>query len=342
MLRGRSVGTPRGGRGVKWISFAMSFGVLFMAILLFLIFAVSEPMFCTLDNMFTILRQASVIGLISMALMITVILGDFDISITVNANFAAIVIILLIMNNVNLYLAFLLGLACSVLVSLFNSAVVTYIGLPSFVATIAVKFFLEGACRGLTGGRQVYPDVFPEGFYAVGRGLVAGLVPVQVVAFLAVTLLLSYFMRFTRSGRYMHAIGESHETAHHVGINVKKVRFVAYVMSGLLIGLSGIIVSSMYSIASVGSTDGYLIPCLIATFLGASFLRGDQAPLPNPRGTAVSAVLLAILADGFSMRGVPFYSKQIIEGGILVATVIAITVLMRRRRAIQQLSSNRA
>ncbi|HBG16336.1 MAG TPA: hypothetical protein DDW93_06105, partial [Firmicutes bacterium] len=120
------------------------------------------------------------------------------------------------------------------------------------------------------------------------------------------------------------------------------VRFIAYLISGILIGLAGIITASMYSVASVGTTDGYATPILIATFLGASFLRGDQLPLPNPKGTALSAVILAILANGLTMLGVPFYSKQIIQGGVLVFTVIAVSILMNRRRAIEATTNSKA
>ncbi|HBT15922.1 MAG TPA: hypothetical protein DEB05_03085 [Firmicutes bacterium] len=336
------VETPKESKSARPIELLMSYGVLLIGILLFVYFSARQPMFYTSSNILTILRQASVIGLISLAMMTTVIIGDFDISVTVNANFCAIVIILLIMNNVNLYLALLIGMLCSILVSFFNCFAVVTIGLPSFVATIAVKFFLEGVCRGLTGGQQVYPDVFPDGFHTFGRGMIADVIPVQVVIFLVSTAILAYLIQYTRHGRYITALGESPETSFHVGINIKKIRFIAYLISGILIGLAGIITASMYSVASVGTTDGYATPILIATFLGASFLRGDQLPLPNPKGTALSAVILAILANGFTMLGVPFYSKQIIQGGVLVFTVIAVSILMNRRRAIEATTNSKA
>jgi ribose/xylose/arabinose/galactoside ABC-type transport system permease subunit len=327
---------PKEVKRTKFLEFLMSFGVLFIGILLFAYFSLKEPEFCTSSNILTILRQASVIGLISLALMITVIIGDYDISVAVNTNFCAVVIVLLIMNNVSLIPALLLGVLCSVLVSFFNCFAVVSIGLPSFVATIAVKFFLEGVCRGLTGGKQVYPLEFPAGFHVFGRGMIAGVIPVQVVIFLCCTVLLSYFIQKNRYGRYITAMGESEETCYHVGINVKKVRYLAYLLSGLLIGVAGIITASMYSVASVGTTDGYLTPVLIATFLGASFLRGDQMPLSNPRGTALSAVILAIMTNGFTMMGFAFYFKQIVQGGVLVLTVITIRLLMNRRRRIEE------
>ena len=326
-------------KSTKIIEFLMSYGVLFIGVILFSFFALRQPEFATLPNILTILRQASIIGLISMALMITIIVGDYDISVTLNTNFCAIVIILLIMNNVNLYLALLIGVLCSVFVSLFNCLAVVAIGLPSFVATIAVKFTLEGICRGLTRGQQLYPRVFPDGFHFFGRGMIFGIIPVQVAIFLVCTAVLAYFFQKTRHGRYIAALGESEETSYHVGINVKKVRYIAYVISGLLLGIAGIITASMYSVAVVGTTDGYLTPVLISAFLGASFLRGGQMPLSNPRGTALSAVILATMTNGFTMLGLPFYFRQIVQGGVLVFTVITIRLLTNRRRRIEATGS---
>jgi ribose/xylose/arabinose/galactoside ABC-type transport system permease subunit len=313
------------------ISVLLNYGILFLAIIIFFYFAFTESRIYQLDNLFTILRQASLIGLISLALMITIIIGDFDISVTFNANFSCVIIVLLVLHNVSLPIALLLGFVGSLLISIINCTMVVFVGLPSFVATIGMKFFLEGICRGMTENKQLFPIKPPAGYFFIGRSLLFGFIPIQVVLFILISIILTIYFRVSRQARYIHAIGENSETAYHVGIHVSKLRFFAYAISGILFGLCGVIGSSMYGIASSGMMEGYLIPSMISAFLGASFLRKGKKTLSNPPGTALAAMILALLTNGFTMLGLPFYYKQTIEGCILIGTMIMVTLLMRRR-----------
>jgi len=320
----------------KLSGMVLDYGVLFLAITIFLFFILAESKVFHIENLLTILRQASILGLISLALMITVIVGDFDISVTFNANFACTIIVILVLNNVNFPLALLLGFLGSILISMINCTMVVFVGLPSFVATIGMKFFLEGLCRGMTENKQLFPINPPPGYFFIGRYLVFDFIPVQVIIFIVITLLLTIYFKVSKRARYIHALGESTETASHVGIHVKRLRFFAYLLSGILLGLAGIIGSSMYGIAASGMMEGYLIPALTSAFLGASFIRHGKKPISNPPGTALSAMILALLTNGFTMLGLPFYYKQTIEGCILIGTMIMVTLLMKRHIQIKR------
>lgn len=319
----------------------LNYGVLFLAVGIFIVLSILQPQIKTMSSVLNILRQGTVIAIISYALMITVILGDFDISVTYNANLCGAVIMITILLGVNIWVAFLLGILASMLVSTANFFAATYIGIPSFVATIAMRLFLDGTVRGLTGGKQVVLTEPPPGFSFIGREVLFGIIPFQILFFIVLTIILFVILYKTKLGKYIHAVGESPDTALKVGIKTKKIRFIAYLICGVLLGLAGVVSTSMFSVSIVGLMEGYLMPVLTAIFLGASFLRGNRKALPNVLGTCVAAIILSTLSTGFTMIGAQLYVKDISNGLILITSIVGVTLMSRRiNTSIEKLNVN--
>lgn len=312
-------------------NFFVSYGLLIAAAVLFIIFSIIEPKFITAGNIFSIVQQASIMGLLALGLTLIVILGEFDISLVGISVFAGVIPIIMIMNGVqSVPLVWCMGILLGIGLSLVNASGVVYLGIPSFIITLGMMMTLTGVSRGFTKGAPTFPAKLPAGFGLLGKYSIGGFIPVLVLVFIAAAILVALFLDFMPAGRYTYAVGANPDASSHVGIPIRKIKIVGFLIAGLLYGIAGIAMSSMFGSASSSMGDGYLMPAIIACFLGGSFMTEG---VPNPRGTIVSVMLLAILANGFTMTNVPFYGKAIMQGVILLIALIALSVVKKRRQS---------
>lgn len=311
------------------VDFFIRYGLLVATVALFVVFTILEPKFVTPANVFTIIRQASILGMLALALTIIVIMGEFDISLIGISVFAGVVPIIMIMNGItNTPLVWTVGVALGIGMSLVNAAGVVRLGIPSFIISLGMMMTLTGAARGFTKGAPTFPAKLPAGFIILGKYSIGGLIPVLTIVFVVIAVLVVVLVDYTPMGRYTYAVGGNPDASAHVGIRIRRVKIIGFLVAGLLYGIAGISMSSMFGSASSSMGDGYLMPAIIATFLGGSFMTEG---VPNPRGTIVSVVLLSILANGFTMTNVPFYGRSIIQGVILLVALIILSAVRRRR-----------
>lgn len=305
------------------------YGLLIVALVLFGSFSVMVPEFMTVTNIFIILRQASILGLFALGLGVIIIIGEFDISFEAIAVFCGVIPVILIMRGVdNLFVVWTIGITFGVGLSLVNAVSVIYGGIPSFIATLGMMTVLSAISLGLTGGRDTYPAVFPSGFSILGRYMIGGLIPFPVVIFIVAAVLLILLLDYSPIGRYIYAIGGNPQASLHVGINVKKVKFLAFLIAGVLLGVGGITLSSMLNVCNSNMGRSFFLPGVTTCFLGATFLKEG---VHNPRGTVVAAILLAILANGFSMNNVPFFARDIIQGAILLVAIGMLAIVRKKQ-----------
>ena len=232
------------------------------------------------------------------------------------------------MQDVNFILGMLIGVSFGIILALANWFNVIKLGIPSFIASLGMMVIITGVSRAFTGGITTYPRELPVGFDVIGRYMIGGVIPVTVLVFAVAAVLLILLLDYTPRGRYIYATGGNPSAAMHAGINIKRAKLYAYLVAGVLFGVAGITMCSMFGSCSPVMGGGYLNPGIIATFLGAAFLTEG---VPNPRGTVVAAILLAILNNGFTMTNVPFYGRTMIQGVVLLISV-GLLVSMRKRR----------
>lgn len=300
------------------------YGVLWATIILYIVFAAIEGRFFSTQNVFNIIRMASIIGMLAIGLTLYVCVGEFDISFAAIATLSNVLNILLLMHGYSLYFSWGVCLGLGVLIQAANAFSVLVVGIPSFIATIGMMGILTGISRYFTNGTTIYASTYPEGFEWLGRTMILGVIPSPVVSFVIVGILGVVFLEFSRRGRYTYAVGGNAEAATHVGINVKKVKLLTFLISGFIAGLAGIVMASLFGSGNPTQGEGFLLPAIIATFLGAVFLRDG---LPNARGTIVAALLLAVLENGFVMTDVPYYMKEVVQGAVLIGSVAMVSLL---------------
>jgi simple sugar transport system permease protein len=284
------------------------------------LFSIATPHFLSIDNIFLLLKAVSIVGLLALGLNIIVIVGGFDLSIAAIANFAAVISITYLMNNfINLTVIWITSVLVAVVLSLINSLFTIYIGIPAFITTLAMMGFATGISRSLTGGGQTtFPKILPPGFSFLGRYNVGNIIPFQIIIFIIISVFILILIEHTPFGRKCYAVGANADASKHAGIKVNRIKIFAYAIAGLLYGIAGIVMSSMFGAASSDMGENYLMSAITSVFLGATFM---SIGYPNIKGTLTSVCLLAILANGFIMINLPFYLRDIMIGIILIFAI---------------------
>ncbi len=299
------------------------YGLLISVMLLYIVFGLVQPKFFGVHNLINIFRQASLIGILALGLTFIVSAGEFDLSFASIAAMVSCFLVNFMMMDMNVYLAIVICLGIGLLAAMVSYVNVIYIGIPSFVASLAMMNITTGIARYVTGGGVIYAVNYPDFFNFIGRGKVLG-IPTPVIWLIILSVIAVYFLEFTKSGRYIYAVGGNSEAAVHVGINIIKTKLISYLIFGLLSGFAGLIMGSLFGSGNPDVGAGYTFPGIIATLLGGAFIKDGT---PNARGTLVAALLLATIQNGFTMTSVPFYMKEIVLGIILIIAIGLITVL---------------
>lgn len=300
--------------------------VIFVA--LFAVFSLlAGDLFLSGGNMENIARQISIDAPVAFGQAVVLIAGGIDIS--VGSNLAMAGAITMGLQPYGTGVAVVAALLFGVLVGVTNGLLVTKGRIVPFIATLGTMSLVRGIL--LTYTRQQPLPGHDESFSFWGAGNI-GPVPVPLIITLVLMFALYVFLRYTRTGRNLYAIGGNKEAAHLAGISVQKYQFIAFVISGFTAALAGVLLASRLNSATVQvGNDTPLLSISAAIIGGASLLGG--------RGTVIGAFLgvlsLGVLTNGMNLVGVHTYYQIAIRASILIA-VVAIDAftgnLARRRR----------
>lgn len=304
-----------------WLKVLKKWSLLLFTIVVYVVFALLEPAFFSLENFFVILRQGTITGLLALGLTFVIIAGEFDLSFAATATFGGVAGIMLFDSGMNVLLGLLIVIAIGVAIGLLDSFLILKLRIPAFVATLGVMGLLTGMTRLLTGGTTFFPFYIPPSITFLGRGFYLG-VPFQVFVLLGITLISVFFLEHHYVGRHLYATGGNRIAAMHVGINTTRIKVLAFVMCQLFAVIGGIIATSMLGAGNAEVATGHQMPAISAAYMGGVFLKGG---LPNPWGTFIASILMAMLANGFVMLGFSQSIKEIVQGLILLLAVSLVT-----------------
>ena len=287
-------------------------------------FAFVSPYFATLSNGNNILFSMIVSALVSMGLTWVVMAGSFDLSVGLTVTTTSIVVAFLV-PVVGPWAAIVLALLASCVIGLLNGILVTYGRLSGIVVTLGVMFVLDGVNVFATGGYQVPVSYGEKAFLYIGQGKL-GFLGVPVIIMLVIFALAQMLATRTRVGHYVAAVGDNPMAAFYSGIDVYRWVIVSFVLSALMAGIGGVILTSISSSAQPVGGQGYLLEAFAAVFLGATVLGKGK---PHILGTLVGVFFLYLVNSGMNMVGFPFAARQLFAGLVLIIAVGANAALNR-------------
>jgi ribose transport system permease protein len=203
---------------------------------------------------------------------------------------------------------------------------VAVLGIPAFIITLAGLQVYRGLALLLSGGMTV--GRLPPGVKEFARGDVLG-IPNLFLTMLAVALAVHYLLRFTRTGRYLYALGSNAEAARRQGIDTLRITITAYAISSGLAALAGILLVSRLSVASPSMANAYELQAIAAAVVGGASLFGGRGTV---LGAVVGAVLFTTISNGAVLLNIDPFWEMVVEG-LLIALVVYLDNLQKRRQA---------
>jgi len=307
-----------------FINFLLKYGVIISIFVLLIIFSIFAPKFLTVRNIFNLINHGSITGILALGLTAVIIGGEFDISFAANATFCAIISIAFLIAGMELIPAWLLTLAIGVGISCINGFDIVVLGAPSFVHTLGMMTVLLGLSNWVTKGSVIYSASLPDGFKYMGSFRVAGIIPMPTIILLIVLIAMTFLLEKSYLGRQLYAAGGNPEAAQRVGINVKKMKFLSFIIIGFMAGLGGIIIASKFGVGNPRIEGSFQFPAIVSVYVGAISLR---LGLPNPIGTFTAVILISIMENGLLLMGAPLAIREMALGFTMIAAVSIIATM---------------
>ena len=291
-------------------------GTLLFLIVMVIIFSITNESFLTESNIMNILRQISMLGIVSVGMTFVMISGGVDLSVSSLGALAGIIAAKQMVDfNINPILAVLITLVFTAAVGLINGLLIVNIQIPAFIATLGTYTILRGACYIITGGLPVFG--FTRDFNVIGGGYL-WIIPIPVIILLVILALGYVFLHKTYTGRYIFAVGGNEEAARLSGINTGKIRLLVYSICGFLAGVAGIIMLSRLASGQPSIMTGFELEVITAVVLGGvSFTGGDGKII----GMIQGVLILGVLSNGLILMDIDMYWQWVVNGVVLLLAV---------------------
>jgi ribose transport system permease protein len=305
--------------GLRGVALA-PYALLIIFALFVLVYSLLLPeTFANIRTFRTLLRTESVSAILAIALIFPLIVGEFDVSVGAVLGLGAILVTgLPAIQDVPFGIAVPLAIAVCTLIGLINGLLVVKVGINALIATLGTSVIVSGLVFWYTGGNVIYSHI-PPALLVLARLDVVG-IPLPAIFLTAVAGLAWYVLEATPLGRYLHAIGGSKEAARLSGINVSGLTILAFVISGLLSGLAGVLQAAQLGSGNPTIGPAYLLPAFAAAFLGATAIRVNTFNVP---GTVIAVFTVATGITGLVLMGVQFFVAPIFQGASLILAVAA-------------------
>lgn len=293
---------------------AISLYPVIVILVLVAFFGFQNPYFATFDNAMNIGRQSSVLLLVSLAGTMVIMIGSIDLSVGSIVTLAGIVAALAL-DPFGPIPAILAGVGVGVLVGLINGAILVGLKVPSFLVTLGMLSVLSGIANMIAGGTSImFMDFSLTDFV---NAVLFGVPNIIIIALLAAAILA--FVAFkTILGRYLFAIGGGELVAANAGVPVQRYKLFAFMLSGGLCGLAGVILTAQVGAGTPTAGANMLLDSIAAIVMGGTALSGG---IGGPHKTILGVLVIAILSNGMDVIGVNSFTQEVVKGAVIILAV---------------------
>lgn len=312
-----AVKSPSGAFNSSLLNFGRQNAILVAFLIVLLVLAVTREQFLTVQNLTNILQQNAIIGVIACGMTFAIILGGFDLSVGAAAALAAIVCASVMASGSPL--AIPLGLGAGVIAGVVTGAIngwlVAYLRVNPFVATLGTMTIIRGLVYVFTNATPIFG--VPYEITNLGLGKLAG-IPVVTVVFAIVALALGGVLHSTRFGHYVYTVGGNARAALMMGIDVRRIRFLTYLMVSVCAALAGMLLVGQTASGQPQAAIGYELTAIAAVIVGGASLGGGRGRMID---TVLGVLLLGVVSNALNLFGVSPFWQPVATGLILIAAV---------------------
>jgi simple sugar transport system permease protein len=298
-----------------------------LVVLLLIIARITTPSFFEPSILVNLLAQSSVLALLALAETICLIAGYFDLSIESILIFAAVFAAWLVTPHfaasgleVDPVLGIFLMLLAGAAIGALNGFLIAYVKMNAFITTLAMSIILIGSCVTLSRGNTLGP--FPDTFSFLGEGSI-GPIPAPIAVVFVVYVLFYFVLRYSSLGRKLYAVGGNPNAAQASGIDVKKIVFLAYVLSGLIAALGGLVLAGRMGAAVSHMTRNNLLYAFAAAVIGGVNPFGGQGRVISVFG---GVILLTIINKLLVIADVDPFLIAATSGLIILLAMLILTL----------------
>lgn len=306
-----------------------------IAAALFIVFSITLSGFFVPANLFSLLKNVSTLGIFATAMTIVVIGRGIDLSIVSSMAMSVAWAFYLATNGMSIITALLLGLGFALLIGLINGLIIAYAEIPAIFCTLAMGIFIYGLVRFAMLDRDVL-YMPPSGAVIswIGNKYIFGIFPMPVLLFMVILTVTGLFLRSTKQGQQIYAIGDNLEAARIAGIPVRPVIVLQYILSSFVGFIGGIIMATTVAGMNTRIFNSMLIyDVLLVVVIGGISLSGGRGGIRN---VIVGTLLIGILMNGMTIMDVQYIMQKVIKGSILLIAIVGDSIMNPRDEQTEQ------
>ena len=282
---------------------------------LFVVCSIANPNFLAVNNMTNISRQLAVTTILAFGQTLLIISGMLDLSAGSVLALSGVFAVSAYKMTGSMLIAIMVGILTGVICNLINVIMISNFKAPPFIATLAMLTMARGVALLFTKGQNILQL---GKFTVLGQGSI-GVVPIPVIFLVVIAILTWYILKHTRFGRSLYAVGGNEEAAVASGINVHKVKYTAFIINGIFVGLAGVLFMSRVNAGLPNGAINYEFTALTAAIIGGTSFSGG---IGTAGGTLAGAFIVGFLDNIMNLTNVDSYLQQIIRGAIIALAVI--------------------
>ncbi len=302
--------------------------VFLTAIALFIVFSVFLRGFLTSGNLITLVRGVSTLGILGVGMAIVVIGRGVDLTIVAIYAMSAAWALHLAGLGVSIPAAMLLGFLLALTVGAINGVLIAYVEIPALFATLGMAPLVYGFVRyALVPLYVVYMPPSANDIAWIGGGFIAGM-PTPILFFALIALLGFAFLRFSKPGRFIYAIGDNFAAARNTGAPVRPIIVLQYVLSASIAYVAGMITATAVASMNTNVANSSLIyDVILVVVLGGIGLSGGRGGIRN---VIVGTLLIGILLNGMTIMNIQYTLQNVIRSSILLAAIVLDSIINPR------------
>ncbi len=307
-------------------------GIFIFLILVMLVITLRSPVFLTPDNLYDIALDSAVLAIVAVGEMMVIITGGIDISVGSGIGLSGMIVALIIMNHWGIppLLAVFMGTAIGALLGSINGLLVVKGKIPPVITTLGTMSLFRGMTfiinYAVNKGQWVAADKFSGPFKDFARGWFL-FIPNLIFITIIVYGIFYYVLNHTMTGRKIYAVGGNPEGARFAGINVQKIMFLPYLLSGMLVGTGGVLWVSRYTSAQTDSAQGFEFMAITAVVLGGVNITGGSGSI---FGVLLGSLLIGVINNALNLVRISPFWKLAINGFIILSAVIVDKLISQR------------
>lgn len=313
--------------GFGWRGFVRTYAIIGILVILILVMTIlTKGLFIQPENLINVIRQVSAIGIIAIGMTFVIITLGIDLSVgsilalaaVVAASFAQVPDADMMYPGLNLpiIIAVMAGLAVGAGMGFANGFIIAKFKVAPFIATLGMMSVARGLALIYSDGRPI--SNLEEPYNWIGQGNIFG-VPTPIVIFGGVAILAHLALNYTRWGRFVYAIGGNEQAARVSGIRIPRVTIIIYTASGLLAGLSGVILSARIGSGNPQLGTGIELDAITAAVIGGTSFKGGIGTI---WGAIVGAMIIGIINNGLNLLNVSPFMQLVVKGLIIILAII--------------------